>query len=774
MMHNWDLLGDRSYSPDRPLRRETSRVEVLVQSGLPTEDAELLALLAAVLARYTGRDQLVLGWSDGGPWRPVDIAVDPGQPFAALVATAAVALAREPAVGQEVPAVGVGRAGAPQDGCPELLWVGADGSVTYATPPYSEADALRFAGHVATLTAARGRPDAIARLPLLRPVELAALHAGNAAGPLPDDTTTVADLIAAQVLERPDAVAVRAGGNEISYRQLWARSGAEAAHLRPGSLVGVWADRSVEMMIAFVAVLRAGAAYVALEPSYPAARLRALADAARFDTVLGNGDIDDLRLGEVAVRRIARVTGAAGAADAVPAAGIAEPASVAAASDLAYVMFTSGSTGRPKGVMVEHRGVVNLLRHMAREPGLAPGELMLGVTTPAFDLSVPDLFLPLVTGATLELVGADDARDGKRLAALIAHRRPSLMQATPSTWRMLIDAGWSGASQLRVVCGGEGYDAALTQAIHRRVAGIWNFYGPTETTVWSVSTALEAAVTDPIPIGVPMRGTACYVLDERGELVPPGVRGELHIAGAGVARGYLGQPELTAAAFVPCAFPGAPSTRMYRTGDLARSSPSGHLTFAGRRDFQVKLNGFRIELGEIETVVGSLPGVAQAVAVVRPTERGARLVCYVTGTVLDPHGLRAAVAAVLPQQSVPSAIVVLEALPLNSNGKVDRNALPAPLERTGEPLEGPFEQLVAGVWSDVLALPEVFAGDDIFEVGADSLDVGRIAIRLTARLATDVTPGDIFRHPTVRELARALLELVVSVEADLLVEAEAR
>jgi acyl carrier protein len=270
-----------------------------------------------------------------------------------------------------------------------------------------------------------------------------------------------------------------------------------------------------------------------------------------------------------------------------------------------------------------------------------------------------------------------------------------------------------------------------------------------------------------------MRGTACYLLDEQGELVPPGVRGELHIAGSGVARGYLDQPELTAVAFVPCDFPGAPSERMYRTGDLARISASGQLTFAGRRDFQVKVNGFRIELGEIEAVVSSLPGVARAVAVVRTTSHGGRLVCYVVGSSLDAARLRSGAAAVLPPQSVPSAIVILDSLPLNSNGKVDRDALPMPVERAGRPLDGPFEHLVADAWKEVLGLQQVFADDDIFELGADSLDVGRIAIRLTARLATDVTPGDIFRNSTVRELAVALVEIVVSVEADLLVAAEA-
>jgi len=322
------------------------------------------------------------------------------------------------------------------------------------------------------------------------------------------------------------------------------------------------------------------------------------------------------------------------------------------------------------------------------------------------------------------------------------------------------------------VCGGEAYDAALVHRLCERVGGVWNFYGPTETTVWSVSTRLGSHAEDPIPIGLPMRGVACYVLDDIGEPTPPGVRGELHIAGAGVARGYLDRQDLTDASFVPCHFPGAPSLRMYRTGDLARVSADGTLRFAGRRDLQVKLHGFRVELAEVESVVGALPGVRQAVAVLRKDGDRPRLVCYVTGRGLDGVRLRAAAAQLLPAQSVPAVVMVLPAIPLSANGKVDREALPAPSVRVGAVPSGPFEELVASVWADVLGLTAVYADDDLFTMGGNSLDAGRIAIRLTTELSIDIAPGLIFRYPTVRALAFALLELVVEAETALLAQVE--
>lgn len=747
-----DLIGDRPLPDQHTFTRGDARA-----ASLPfVADAELIAAFAVTLARYGGRPDVVFGWSAGGPWVELRMRVDFDRPVAAAVPDAAEALAAAPSIGAAPPPYGIGRTGAPTENEPYLLAVFADGGLRYAVDRYAATDAQRFAGHVGRVVAALPSSEPAGRVAFLSDTELAAMYPGNARGPLPDDPATLPALIAEQVAARPAQLAVRARDGDLSYAQLWSRSAAVARQLEPGTLVGVWADRTAECLVALVGVLRAGAAYVALEPRYPAARLRAVIEAAGLTTVVGSAAPDELGL------------------TIVPALEDGPPdfAAPAAPHDLAYVMFTSGSTGVPKGVMIEHRSVVNLLRHMAIQPGLRAGEVMLGVTTPAFDLSVPDLFLPLITGARVALADPDATTDGVRLAAEIGRLRPDLMQATPATWRLLLAAGWPGAPGMRIVCGGEAFDAHLVRALDARVAGVWNCYGPTETTVWSTCTRLDATMTDPLPIGAPIRGTACYVLDERGEPAPPGVRGELHIAGAGVARGYFERPDLTSAAFVPCTAPDSPSALMYRTGDLVRVSPSGELTYAGRRDLQVKINGFRVELGEVEAGIGGLPGVREAVAVTRSRDGVTQLICYVTGTGLEAEAVRAAAAPLLVPQARPAVVVVLDQMPLTANGKVDRTALPAPSYRTGAPVDGPFEQLVADVWAEVLGLPQVFADDDVFALGAYSLDIGRIAIRLSHELALDVTPGTIFRHSSVRDLAAALVTMVVATENDLLADLE--
>lgn len=752
MTPDWDVLRDRPCPAVAPsVHRTCSASSLRPWAGT---DAELLAIFASVVARYTGRGDVAVGWSGGDGWRRVALVVDVDRPMGDVVLQAAGALAgSDPG---PVPAFGIAcRLPATVDG-PSLLAVGADGTVRYADSCYTEADATRFAQHLTTFAAAAGTGVPVGRMPLMSERELTDLHAADASAGHGTDLVTVPDLIEAQVRARPAAVAVRGAGGDLSYSSLWGRSGPVARRLKPGTKVGVWAERTTDMVVALVAVLRAGCAYVALEPSYPLARLRELVSIAGLSAVVASGEVPDLGVDVMVV-------------------GDEEgdgPTTEPRPSDLAYVMFTSGSTGTPKGVMVEHRNVVNTLLHMGEDPGLGPGETALGVTTAAFDLSVPDLFLPLTTGATLVVASADDARDASRLAALIEAVQPHFMQATPATWRMLCESGWPGAHRLRAVCGGEAYDSALVRALMPRVAGVWNFYGPTETTVWSVSTRLSADVEDPIPLGVSMRGTACYVLDERGEPVPPGVRGELHIAGAGVARGYLGRPDLTERVFVPCPVERAPSPIMYRTGDLVRADSDGTLRFAGRRDFQVKLNGFRIELGEVETVIGRLPGVRQAVATLRGDDASQRLVCYVTGVGLDATQLRRAASLLLPPQAVPNVFIILAALPLTANDKVDRASLPMPGSGIGQPPSGVIEVLVAGVFAEVLQLPAVYADDDLFALGAGSLDVGRVAIRLTAELSVDVAPGLIFRNPVIRDLALALLEQLLGSDPDVLAEVQ--
>jgi acyl-coenzyme A synthetase/AMP-(fatty) acid ligase/acyl carrier protein len=440
---------------------------------------------------------------------------------------------------------------------------------------------------------------------------------------------------------------------------------------------------------------------------------------------------------------------------------------------LAYVIYTSGSTGRPKGVLVQHSGVVNLMAEMAQRPGLAAGEVMVGVTTPAFDLSVPDLFLPLTTGAHLVLADPVTAGDPRALALLLDDAGADVMQATPSTWRMLLDDGWPGRPGMRVVCGGEGYTSALARPLAQRVAQLWNFYGPTEATVWCTSAHL-ADPADPLPLGRPLPGYVVYVADPAGAPVPAGVAGELVIGGIGLARGYHERPDLTADRFIT-----AGGRRIYRTGDLARARRDGSLEFLGRIDHQVKLRGFRIELGEIESALAAHPGVRDVVVVVREDTPGdQRLVGYVVGDV-DGPALREFVGPRLPAYMVPSVVVVLGDLPRTPNGKTDRTSLPVPDAAAVSRAEyvaprGPVEEAVAEMWCEVLRLDKVSVVDDFFTIGGHSLRITQVLSRIRQAFGVDLPLRDVYETPTVEAIAHAItLRLLDDPElADLMTDIE--
>jgi amino acid adenylation domain-containing protein len=788
---NWDILRDRPRAPaqsrryaseflpvDADLREATAELARRLGVSAPVVWATALAVL---VHRYTGPDGAEIAAT--GLWERRDTRALPsvGDERADFVAAVsriigdaatpspdwdpALMFTADPAVRAEPAAP------------PLVTRVDIDGvRLDYDPTSYDGAEVVRFGEQWLTvLRAAVSEPSRpIGELPVLPAAAMEQLLAGNCSPAAATDADHLSVLIGAAAALTPTAAAVCCGGERLDYGDLWERSAAVAAQLldrgvRPGDRVAVWSRRRANLLTALVAVLRARAAYVALEPTHPPSRVGRIFAAAGARLVLApdrDGGVEAAAAFPAAeVLCVADVPAPAGPVELPP----GEP------TDLAYVMFTSGSTGDPKGVMVEHRSVVNLLRHMATAPGLRPGERMLGVTTAAFDLSVPDLFLPLVTGATLHVAEVEQARDPRELIRLIERADPDVMQATPSTWRMLLDAGWPGDPGLRVVCGGEAYDAALAGRLCRLVGQVWNFYGPTETTVWSVCTQLTETVTDPIPMGRPVRGTSCYVVDEQGRLVPPGVRGELWIGGTGVARGYHGQPGLTEERFVTVRpVPGRAAERVYRTGDIVRSGPDGELTYVERRDDQVKLRGFRIELGEVEAALRAQPGVEQAVAVLRRDGGESRLVGYVTtvqGTA-DAAELRAGVAELVPEAMVPAVIVVLDRFPLTANGKVDRAALPAPQApaspaRVGTAPRTPLERLATDAWAQVLGLDSLSVSDDVFVVGAHSLDVGRVAVRLTRELGVDVPVGLLFAAPNPADLATALAGLMVGPETPL-------
>lgn len=579
---------------------------------------------------------------------------------------------------------------------------------------------------VSVLEAGTRNPDqTIDQLPVMSDVQRVALVQAQGES-TPAVTGSVVALAEAQAKRTPDAVAVESGKSSLTFAELDARANRLARHLRAngvsdGSLVGVCLQRSPDMVVALLAVLKAGAAYVPVDPEYPSHRVRfMLEDSGAVAVIAQKATLDRLPETKAVVVALDRDAGAiasesSAALDVVP-----------SVDALAYVLYTSGSTGNPKGVEIPHGALSNFLMSMARTPGLTAKDTLLAVTTISFDIAGLELYLPLVTGATIVLAGREVASDAKRLRDLLVKRQPTVMQATPATWRGLIDAGWAVGDTpgLKVLCGGEALPRELANELLPRVAEVWNMYGPTETTIWST---VERVANEPGPvsIGRPIANTRVYVLDAAGELLPVGVPGELYIGGAGVARGYHGRPDLTEARFVVDPF-AADGSRMYRTGDRARVRPDGALEHLGRLDFQVKVRGYRIELGEVESALAQLPAVAQCVVDVRH-ERLVAYVVFAGGEQLTASEVRAHLRETLPDYMVPSLVVPLEKFPLTPNGKVDRRALPDPLRTSARTASSyvlpatPTETIIASVWKELLGVERVSVDDNFFELGGHSL-----------------------------------------------------
>ena len=575
-------------------------------------------------------------------------------------------------------------------------------------------------------------------------------------------------LVEAQAERTPDAVAVIFEGKRLTYQELNRRANRLARYLQelgvgPDSLVGIYVERSPEMLIGLLGVLKAGGAYVPLDPAYPQERLAFMLADSGAEVLLTQERLLDA-LPEHSARVICLDADWGEMADMEE----SNPTSDVTPDHLAYVIYTSGSTGKPKGVQVLHRGVVNFLYSMREEPGLSAEDVLLAVTTLSFDIAVLELFLPLIVGAQVEIVPREVASDGALLAARLADSGATVMQATPATWRMLIEAGWEGDRRLRILCGGEAMPRDLADQLLARCGALWNMYGPTETTVWSTCYRVTPG-GGAVPIGRPIANTQIYLLDSQMEPVPVGVVGELYIGGDGVTRGYLNRPELTAERFIPDPFRAEPEARLYKTGDLARYLPDGNIEFLGRRDHQVKVRGFRIELGEIEAALAQHPAIRENVVIAREDTPGdKRLVGYL---VLHPDqpapstgDLRRFLRDRLPEYMIPSAFVTLDALPLTPNGKVNRRALPAPPQTrpdTGAEYVAPrtpLEEELAHLCAGVLGLERVGVHDNFFDLGGTSLLATRLIFQVRERFQTPVALRHLFEEPTVAGLARAVEE----------------
>ncbi|MGA7125461.1 MAG: amino acid adenylation domain-containing protein [Chthoniobacterales bacterium] len=573
---------------------------------------------------------------------------------------------------------------------------------------------------------------------------------------------TLVGLFETRVARTPQACAIRFARESLSYAELNARSNRLAHFLAgrgigPESLIGLCLERGLDLEVSILAVLKAGAAYVPLDPTFPAERLRYMVEDSGAKILITQRPLSEKLFSGSDVECV-YVDAARAQIDqqsSEPLGPLAGPA------NRAYVLYTSGSTGRPKGVEIEHRALTNFLCSMAREPGLGENDVLLAVTTLGFDIAGLELFLPLITGAQIELASQATAMDGVALARALSNSGATVMQATPATWQMLFDSGWRGDRRLKVLCGGEAMDRELAARLVSSCGSVWNMYGPTETTIWSSLARIES---DEVTIGRPIANTRLYVLDNHREPVPRGVVGELWIAGDGLARGYLNRPELTAERFV--ADPFRPGERMYRTGDLARHLADGRLECLGRIDNQVKIRGYRIELGEIETVLHSHPQVQGCVVAAR-SENGsdARLLAYVLPVADRPaiEELRTYLQTHLPDYMIPSGFVFLDAIPLTPNGKVDRNALPIPENNLPEQKadyvapRNEIEATMAEIWADVLGLEKVGVFDHFFELGGHSLSATRLLARLKAAFQADLPLRSLFIEPTVAGLSKHIV-----------------
>ncbi|MFE9427308.1 amino acid adenylation domain-containing protein [Kitasatospora sp. NPDC006697] len=606
------------------------------------------------------------------------------------------------------------------------------------------ADAERIARHWQRLAAALAEhPDTPLAELEFAPEEAELERRWNATA-VERPAATLPELLAAQAAATPQALAV-SGTVELTYRQLADRVDSLARHIEPGSVVAILAERGPAALIGQLATLRAGAAYLPLDPAHPVDRLRALLADAGAALVLTDRPLDGIEARPL--------PDPAAAPEAAPRTDRAHPGP----ADRAYVLYTSGSTGRPKGVEIEHRALTNLLLDFRDRLSAAPEHRWLALTAPTFDIAALELYLPLVSGGRVVFAPPTAHADGRAVVELIERQQISHVQATPSGWQLLLDAGLREVPVALV--GGEALPPTLAQQLLARTGRLLNVYGPTETTVWSTAAELTGGAQG--GIGTPLANTTVRLLDPTGLPLPHGLPGELWIGGAGLARGYLGRPELTAERFVT----GPDGERRYRTGDLARRRPDGCLEFLGRLDGQLKLRGHRIEPGEIEAQLLTHPQVARAAVTVLDPQSpgGGRLVAHLVAT--DPvpgePELRAHLARTLPAVLHPSLWRLVDELPLTGNGKVDRLALAAWRPQAAEqqaprPERGGTAAAVHEIWCEVLGLPGIGDQEDLFDLGGHSLTVTQIGARIASRLGVDLPLHVFYDDATIAGMAAAV------------------
>jgi amino acid adenylation domain-containing protein len=587
-------------------------------------------------------------------------------------------------------------------------------------------------------------------------------------GSLADDFKKIAvhDLVNNAVEQYPDKIALTFNEKSYTYQSLnqYANKLAKVLidnKVTTGDIVALALDRSPEMVISLLAILKSGAAYLPLDPEYPKDRIEFMLEDSSAKILLTSKKYKGhfaAAATEILIEDAWKMLDDHSAA---------EPAIKINGDDLAYILYTSGSTGKPKGVLIRQYNLVNFLLSMQKKPGMTAEDKLLAVTTISFDIAGLELYLPLITGAELVLAPSETAKDGRAILEIVRKQNITVLQATPYTWRMMLEAGWNERLPLKIMCGGEALPKDLAAKLISRCSGLWNMYGPTETTIWSTIKLITSE--EDITIGLPIRNTQVYIVDEKLNNLTDGAVGEILIGGDGVSKGYLNREELTAEKFIDNTFSAIPGDKMYRTGDLGKFTTGGEILCLGRIDHQVKVRGYRIELEEIEHALVKEGDVKEAVVIAREDKPGdQRLVGYVVLNIETPEEdinlrsarWREALFAELPEYMVPDDFVLMTAIPITPNGKIDRKALPKPdySNRSGEYIapRTDIEEQIAGIWQELMGIEKISIFDNFFELGGRSLVAVQIMARLEKLTGIRLPLATLFEHSTIEKLALAL------------------
>ncbi|QAT47165.1 nonribosomal peptide synthetase DhbF [Bacillus subtilis] len=630
---------------------------------------------------------------------------------------------------------------------------------------YSESDIKLHQRRILQLlqTASAGEDMLIGQMELLLPEEKEKVISKWNETAKSEKLVSLQDMFEKQAVLTPERIALMCDDIQVNYRKLNEEANRLARLLiekgiGPEQFVALALPRSPEMVASMLGVLKTGAAYLPLDPEFPADRISYMLEDAKPSCIITTEEIaaslpDDLAVPELVLDQVVTQ-------EIIKRYSPENPDVSVSLDHPAYIIYTSGSTGRPKGVVVTQKSLSNFLLSMQEAFSLGEEDRLLAVTTVAFDISALELYLPLISGAQIVIAKKETIREPQALAQMIENFDITIMQATPTLWHALVTSEPEKLRGLRVLVGGEALPSGLLQALQDLHCSVTNLYGPTETTIWSAAAFLEEGLQGVPPIGKPIWNTQVYVLDNGLQPVPPGVVGELYIAGTGLARGYFHRPDLTAERFVADPY-GPPGTRMYRTGDQARWRADGSLDYIGRADHQIKIRGFRIELGEIDAVLANHPHIEQAAVVVREDQPGdKRLAAYVVAdSAIDTAELRRYMGASLPDYMVPAAFVEMDELPLTPNGKLDRKALPAPDFSTSvsdRAPRTPQEEILCDLFAEVLGLARVGIDDSFFELGGHSLLAARLMSRIREVMGAELGIAKLFDEPTVAGLAAHL------------------